>query len=158
MSLASLKDALGAFATGVTVITVHDAERRPHGMTANAFCSVSVDPALLLVCVSRAAQTRELIASSGRFGVNVLAEPLEHISRHCARPGADKILEPDWLEDGAPESAPRVKDAAAYFDCETAERHEAGTHSVFIGRIVAAAARPDAPLLYYRGAYRRLAS
>jgi flavin reductase (DIM6/NTAB) family NADH-FMN oxidoreductase RutF len=158
MSLAGLKEALGAFATGVTVITVHDAEQRPHGMTANAFCSVSVDPALLLVCVNRSAQTHQLIAESGRFAVNVLAEPLEHISRYCARPGADKILEPDWLVDEAPGRGPHVKDAAAYFDCEAAARHEAGTHSIFVGRVVAVAARPHAPLLYYRGTYRRIAS
>jgi flavin reductase (DIM6/NTAB) family NADH-FMN oxidoreductase RutF len=154
----TLKEALAAFPTGVTVITVRDAEGRPHGMTANAFCSVSIDPPLLLVCVNRSAHTHALIADGGRFAVNVLAEPLEHISRHCARPGADKLLDPDWLVDEAPERGPHLDDAAAYFDCELAERYEAGTHSIFVGRVAGFAARPNAPLVYYRGAYRRLAS
>jgi flavin reductase (DIM6/NTAB) family NADH-FMN oxidoreductase RutF len=158
MSTDILKQALGAFPTGVTVITVHDAAGRPHGMTANAFCSVSVDPPLLLVCVNRSAQTHGLILERRRFGVNILAEPHEHISRHCARPGSDKLLQPEWLLEEEEGSAPHLREAAAYFDCEIAHQQEAGTHSIFIGRVQLATARPHDPLLYYRGAYRRLAS
>lgn len=158
MAVDVLKEALGAFPTGVTVITVRDRAGRPHGMTANAFCSVSVDPPLLLVCINRAAQTHELIVECGRFGVNVLAEPHEPISRHCARPGADKLLQPEWLVDDGHHGAPHLREAGGYFDCEVADRHEAGTHSIFIGRVLLAATGPHAPLLYYRGAYRRFAS
>jgi flavin reductase (DIM6/NTAB) family NADH-FMN oxidoreductase RutF len=153
----SLKEALGAFPTGVTVITVRDPEGRPHGMTANAFSSVSIDPPLILICVNQSSHTHGLISESGRFGVNILSEPAEPISRHCARPGADKVLQRDWLvEDDT--CAPHLLDAAGYLDCEVAERYEAGTHTIFIGRVLDVVARPHAPLLYYRGRYHKLAS
>jgi flavin reductase (DIM6/NTAB) family NADH-FMN oxidoreductase RutF len=153
----ALKDALAAFPTGVTVITVRDANETPCGMTANAFCAVSLEPSLILVCVNRSAHTHEMIARRGSFGVNILSDLTEEISRHCARAGSDKVLRDDWLLDVSG-GTPHLKDAAAYLDCIVEAAHEAGTHSIIFGRVVEVVSRSHAPLVYHRGSYKRVAS
>src|SRR5713226_3521550 len=87
VSPAEFRQALGCFATGVTVITV-DHEGEVHGMTANAFSSVSLDPLLVLVCVDRRARTHAHLQTRKRFGVNVLCETQRRISEYYARPSA----------------------------------------------------------------------
>ena len=151
------REALAAFPTGVTVITVRDESGRPCGMTANAFCAVSLDPPLILVCVNRSASTHDRIVRDGRFGVNILSEITEEISQHCARPGTDKRLRDEWLV--APDDrAPQLKDAATYLDCHVESMHAAGTHSIVVGAVVEVVSCLHEPLLYYRGAYRRVPS
>jgi flavin reductase (DIM6/NTAB) family NADH-FMN oxidoreductase RutF len=153
LKIGLLKEALAAFPTGVTVITAADADDTPLGMTANAFCAVSVDPAFVLVCVNQSTRTHETLVQRQRFGVNILSEAGEHISNHCARPGSDKRLEVGWLVEEA--GSPHLKDASAFLDCAIESCHTVGTHSVIIGRVLRVVSRTRDPLIYYRGAYRR---
>lgn len=149
------REALAAFPTGVTVITVRDEHGRPCGMTANAFCAVSLEPPLVLVCVNRSASTHDRIVREGSFGVNILSETSEEISRHCARPGSDKHLRDEWLVERNVRT-PHLKDAAAYLHCCVESAHPAGTHSIIVGAVIEVVSRLHEPLLYYRGGYRRM--
>lgn len=154
------KAALGSLAASVTVITLRDGEGRPLGMTATAFSSVSLEPLLILVCVNRSTRTYEQITTSGRFGVNVLGSVARDISDRCARPGADKALEPDWLAEWDDWHSPALAGALAFLDCAVERNVHAGTHAVLIGRVhgigVSNAGAQHEPLLHFRGAYRQL--
>jgi flavin reductase (DIM6/NTAB) family NADH-FMN oxidoreductase RutF len=149
----SFRSLFSNFATGVTVITTND-RGRLHGMTANAVCSVSLEPMLVLVCVDlRAACHSEVIAAGG-FGINILAADQRHVSDLFAR------AEP--AEEGRLRGAgyrlvndrPILEDVLAWLACRLVERHRGGDHDIFIGEIVEGAIERDAdPLLFFRGAY-----
>jgi flavin reductase (DIM6/NTAB) family NADH-FMN oxidoreductase RutF len=152
---ADFRNALGAFATGVTVITTQGVEH-PFGMTANAFSSVSLDPPLILICVISGTHGAEAIERNGVFAVNILGDDHEPISRYFSakdRPrGPDAFSEiPHFL--GATGS-PILEGAAGYLDCRLHAAHEAGDHLVFIGEVVALGHNPEAkPLLFHGGRY-----
>lgn len=149
--------AMASFATGVNVITVSDEDGQPHGMTATAFCSVSVDPPLLLVCVNRDTRTHDRIVSTGRFGVGMLSGGSTEISDHCARPGADKRLPAAWLAEGSGARTPVLASALAHADCSVHEHQDVGTHTVFIGRVEHLYFGSETePLLFFQGSYHRL--
>lgn len=156
------KAALGSLASSVNVITMWDSQRKPLGMTATAFASVSVDPLLVLVCINRSTRTYEHIAETQRFGVNVLGSVAREISDYCSRPGGDKYLNPDWLSHSADWSSPALSGALAFLDCAIDQDIEAGTHAVLIGAVegigINAAAQEHEPLLHFRGTYRQLQS
>lgn len=156
----AFKQALGAFASGVTVITVWDPEGQPCGMTANAFSSVSLEPRQVLVCLKRTARTHHDLRMRGRFGVNILDSEAQAIAAHCAVPGGDKRLPPRWLDTIVPSSQPPVlSDALAYLDCSVTSQVRAGTHAIVIGRVEAIGLTEtgdSAPLVYFRGRYREL--
>jgi flavin reductase (DIM6/NTAB) family NADH-FMN oxidoreductase RutF len=159
---AGFKAALGSFAASVNVITLWDADGRPLGMTATAFSSVSADPLLILVCVNRSTRTYDRIAETGRFGVNILGSPAREISDHCARPGADKALRPEWLAEQPGWHSPALAGALAFLDCEIDQNIHAGTHAVLIGSVggigLSSALPHHEPLLHFRGSYRQLQS
>jgi flavin reductase (DIM6/NTAB) family NADH-FMN oxidoreductase RutF len=147
----------GHFATGVTVITTaHDGWL--HGMTANAVTSVSLNPLLLLVCVDKTANMHEQIAKAGRFGVNILTDEQEDISRTFA---ATTEPEQGALQGVAyrmgDHGSPILDDVLAYLDCEVVDRCEGGDHTIYIGSVVGGdLVEEGAPLLFFRGGYRRL--
>jgi flavin reductase (DIM6/NTAB) family NADH-FMN oxidoreductase RutF len=151
---------VGMFATGVTVVTTN-VDDVVHGMTANAFAAVSLDPLLVLICVDRAAGMHGLLPSAAGFAVTILAAEQEHLSSWFAsgeRPGGeDQFGDVAW--DPAPVTgSPVLCDGVAFVDCRVTERHEGGDHSIFLGEVVdLGVLRPDAdPLLFYDGRYRRL--
>ncbi len=151
---------VGMFATGVTVVTTN-VDGVLHGMTANAFASLSLDPLLVLVCVDKDASMHGLLPEAKGFAVTILAAEQEELSSWFAsadRPrGVDQFAAVAW--DPAPVTrAPVLCDGVAYVDCHVRERHEGGDHSIFIGDVLdLGVLRPDAdPLLYYGGRYRRL--
>jgi flavin reductase (DIM6/NTAB) family NADH-FMN oxidoreductase RutF len=154
------KAALGSLAASVNVITLWDGDGVPRGMTATAFSSVSVDPLLILVCVNRSTRTYEQIKHMRRFGVNVLGSVAREISDHCARPGADKGLRPEWLAPAGSWRSPALAGALAFLDCVVDQDIRAGTHAVLIGAVrgigLSTAAAHHEPLLHFRGAYRQL--
>jgi flavin reductase (DIM6/NTAB) family NADH-FMN oxidoreductase RutF len=154
---AGFRSALGRFASSVNVISVRDEEGTALGMTATAFSSVSDDPLLILICVNRATRTYGHIARSGRFGVNILGAAARPISDHCARPGSDKGLRPEWLVPDNSWHSPALRDALAFLDCEVEHDTSAGTHTILVGRVtgVGLAAHGD-PLLYFGGRYKHL--
>jgi flavin reductase (DIM6/NTAB) family NADH-FMN oxidoreductase RutF len=145
---------LGHFTTGVTVVTTCDADGRPTGLTASSFCSVSLDPPLVLVCVDHKSQSYPALRERGCFAINILHAEQEAISRRFASTRLDKF-------DGVPHTVsdlgvPLVQGAIAHLECTTVSMHVEGDHTIFVGRVERAQAPSGEPLLYYRGRYERL--
>lgn len=157
---ASFKAALGSVAASVNVITMWNIEGHPLGMTATAFASVSADPLLVLVCINRATRTYDHVATSRRFGVNILGSAAHEISDYCGRPGGDKVIDSDWLADTGTWHSPALSGAVAFLDCRVDQEVQAGTHAVIIGAVEGIGLRSLAqhiePLLHFRGRYRQL--
>lgn len=147
-----LRRAFGAFATGVTVVTVGGANL--HGMTANSFTSVSLDPPLLLVCVDREAVMHDSLIATRTFGVSVLAADQEEVARHFAnrwRPlGAAQFDAVDWAP-GRFTGAPLIKGALASFECGLWRAYDGGDHTIFVGSLLSVDQRQvgDAVLFHY---------
>jgi flavin reductase (DIM6/NTAB) family NADH-FMN oxidoreductase RutF len=153
MDARSYRDAIAHFATGVTVVTTV-ARGRVAGMTASAVASVSLEPILLLVCISNRLPTHEAIEESGRFAVNVLGEGQGALARRFATPSADKfsgvLLEAEF-------DLPVLTGSVAYFICDVRERFPGGDHSIFIGDVKDCAAIPGRkPLLYFRSGFGKI--
>lgn len=147
------RQAIAHFATGVTVITTV-ADGRPAGMTASAVCSVSLDPVLLLVCISNRLPTHQALENSRRFAVNVLAEGHEHLARRFATPAPDKFAGVDLQAD---QELPVLSEAMAYFLCDVHERLPGGDHSIYIGRVTDCAFVPGRkPLLYFKSEFGKI--
>ncbi|MFZ0278370.1 MAG: flavin reductase family protein [Candidatus Sulfotelmatobacter sp.] len=152
------RKAMGCFATGVTILTL-DLEGEVHGMTANAFASVSLDPPLVLVCVDRSARTHAHLHAKKRFGVNVLAENHRVISEYYARPV--HVHEHAEEEAGArfdrtAQGTPILHGALAYLECRLQSAQEAGDHTIFIAEVEDVVVRAGDPLLFFRGKYRKI--
>ncbi len=143
---------LGRFATGVTVVTVRLGDR-VHGMTANAFLSVSLDPPLVLVSVDRRARMHGLLREAGRYGVSVLAEDQRALADHFA----GRVQE--GLEISFEERAgvPLLEGALAHVVARVVEAHPAGDHTLFLGEVEHLHHREGLPLLFYAGRYGRMA-
>ncbi|WP_213451356.1 flavin reductase family protein [Rhizomonospora bruguierae] len=153
-----LRRTLGLFATGVTVVTVAGTE--PHGMTANSFTAVSLDPPLILVCVRRDTVMHDRLLSADAFGISVLAAHQEAVARHFAnprRPLGHRQFDPvDWFPGGFG-GAPLLADAAALLECELWRTYDGGDHSIVVGRLVRFDREPDAEvLLFLNGRFRQL--
>jgi flavin reductase (DIM6/NTAB) family NADH-FMN oxidoreductase RutF len=151
---ASFRRALGQFASGVTVVTTRDAAGQTLGLTVSAFCSVSLHPPLVLVCIDHRSETNAGMRESGQFAVNVLAEGQEDVSRRFAVPGKAK-LDGFALAEGR-HGLPLIPGALAHVECRVRSFHDEGDHAVWVGEVRALAAHPGRPLLYHAGDYRRL--
>ena len=147
----ALRNAFGSFLTGVTVVTAHDAEDRPIGFTANSFTSVSLDPALLLVCLAKRSTNFATLTGAKGFAVNILAEDQEAVSNTFARPSQDRFATVGWRK--GPHGAPVLDGAAAWFDCGMHEIVDAGDHAILVGAIKAFEDAGTNGLGYARGAY-----
>jgi flavin reductase (DIM6/NTAB) family NADH-FMN oxidoreductase RutF len=157
MDAARFRQIFGHFATGVTVVTTAH-EGWLHGMTANAVASLSLNPLLLLVCVDKTANMHSQIAKAGRFAVNILTDDQEDISRTFA---ATTEPEQGGLQSVAyrlgDHGSPIIDDALAFLECEVVDRAEGGDHTIYIASVVGGDLLEEgAPLLFYRGGYRRL--
>jgi flavin reductase (DIM6/NTAB) family NADH-FMN oxidoreductase RutF len=151
----TFRSVLGRFASGITVLTALDRERRDVGMTVSAFCSVSLRPPLVLACVDHAASMFEALNAAERFGVNMLSSDQEALSRRFA--SADSVHRFDGIAFTRGESGVvLLDDALAHVECKIVDRHPAGDHTLFIGEVESATARDGRPLLYYRGGYAQL--
>lgn len=154
----SYRSIIGQFATGVTVVTTA-VDGMLHGITANALTSVSLDPLLLLVCVDKEAHGHQQITKGGRFGLNILSDEQEDISNLFATKAPP---EQGQLRGGVPyrlgpHGTPLLEDCLAYVECDIAESHEGGDHTIFIGQVLSAETLRDVPpLLFFQGRYRRL--
>lgn len=152
------RKAMGGFATGVTIITL-DLDGEVHGMTANAFASVSLDPLLVLVCVDHRTKTHAHLHSKKRFGINVLGEDQRAISEYYARPA--RTHEHAEEEAGARfertrHGTPMLQGALAYLECRLHSAEEAGDHTIFIAEVEDVVVREGDPLLFFRGKYRKV--
>ena len=147
----ALRDAFGAFTTGVTVVTTVDDDGEPSGFTANSFTSVSLDPPLVLVCIDRLASRYDTFSASTRFAVNVLSESQRELSKTFAMPSENRFAGVRWSK--GPNGSPVLEDVAAWFDCSMHKTIDAGDHLVLIGRIEAFHDAGANGLGYARGAY-----
>ena len=152
-----LRQTLGTFATGVTVVTVGGGQ--PRGMTANSFTAVSLEPPLVLFCVERNAIMHDALLHAGTFGISVLSAGQEEVARYFAsrRPlGADQFRSTD-VRVGTRCGAPLIEGAAAQFECELWRTYDGGDHTIFVGRLLelAGTAAEDV-LIFLRGRFGRL--
>ena len=154
LDAAAFRRALGQFATGVTVVTTRDAAGHPLGLTVSAFCSVSLHPPLVLVCIDHRSEANAAMRESGLFAVNVLAEGQEEVSRRFAAPGRAKLQGFELAE--GKHGLPLVPGALAHLECRITARHDEGDHTILVAEVEMGAARDERPLLYYRGGYAQL--
>lgn len=151
----TLRDALGCFATGVTVLTTRTEDGTPVGLTANSFTSVSLDPPLLLVCLANSATSMPAFLSSEHFSVNVLHMGQQPVSGRFASKGEDRFAQTDWEEWDS--GVPIIRHSLASFECRRHAVHEGGDHQILVGEVQRVRFEPRRdPLLYFRGKYRRL--
>lgn len=151
----TLRDALGCFATGVTVVTCFDSEGQPFGITANSFTSVSLEPPLLLVNVHKQAACAPALTAASHFAVNVLQTGQQPASIRFSTRDQDRFGPNDWS--AGEFGAPVLSDSLSVFECEGHAVHDGGDHHILIGHVLKASFDPRLdPLLYFRGSYRRL--
>ena len=153
--LRTLRDALGCFVTGVTIVTCVDDGGQPVGLTANSFTSLSLDPPLLLVCVARASASADALAATDHFAVNVLQAEQQPASITFSTRVEDRFGCTEWTfgEHGVPV----LLDSLSVFECSRYAIHDGGDHFILVGEVVKATFEPGLdPLLYFRGRYRRL--
>jgi flavin reductase (DIM6/NTAB) family NADH-FMN oxidoreductase RutF len=141
---------MGRFATGVTIITGVDGDR-VHGMTANGFMSVSLDPPLVLISIGCHSHMHSVLTDTDRYGVSVLAEHQDDISAHFAGRPLDQLPDFVWSDD-----VPFVAGALGHIGSEIVDRHPAGDHTLFIGRVLHLADFTGRPLLFHGGRYDQL--
>ena len=148
---AEYRQLLGRFATGVTVITTLDGRRQPAGMTASALSAASLEPPLLLVCVSRTTDFQDVLRAADRFAVNVLASDQDELSRRFATDGIERFAGVRYT--AGPAGVPLLEGVTAHIFCERGAIQEAGDHSLFLGRVIGGQVFDRAPLLHYGGHY-----
>jgi flavin reductase (DIM6/NTAB) family NADH-FMN oxidoreductase RutF len=153
---ALLRDVMSQFATGVTVLTVGGGYT--HGMTANAFSSVSLDPPLVLGCVVRTARIHDAILNSGHFGVSVLGAEQESVARYFAdkkRPfGLGEFDSVDHFV-GEHTGVPLITGSLAWLECELTDVYDGGDHSIFVGTVLDAGSRSGPALLFFDGGFQQ---
>ncbi len=157
VSAAELRRALGHLPTGVTVVTSLRADGAPVGTTVSAVCSVSAEPALLLVCLARSSETLQAVLEHRQFAVNVLADGQHVLSNNFARGGADASW--DGVDHGPLHTGlPRLTGTLAAFDCVVHDVFDGGDHLIVVGRVRHVSIEEDGepPLLHFRGRYVRL--
>jgi flavin reductase (DIM6/NTAB) family NADH-FMN oxidoreductase RutF len=146
-----LRDVLGHFASGVTVVTAATADG-PIGFTCQSFSSLSLDPPLVVFAPARTSRTWPRLREIGRFCVNVLAEDQPHLSARFARSGTDKFAGVGWRP--SPLGAPVLDGVVAWIDCRLWAEYDGGDHTVVAARVLDLGADPGRrPLLFHRGAY-----
>ena len=143
------RNALGTFTTGVTVVTV-PTPAGPIGMTVNSFASVSLDPPLVLWSPAKSSSRHGLFTAARHFAVHILGLEQDALSTRFTRGGLG-FEGLDWQEND--EGAPVIAGTLARFECETASLHDAGDHTIMLGRVLRAAHREGDPLCFSRGAF-----
>jgi flavin reductase (DIM6/NTAB) family NADH-FMN oxidoreductase RutF len=157
LNSSDFRKAMGSFATGVTIITV-DLDGQVHGMTANAFASVSLAPPLVLVCVDHAARTHAHLHARKRFGINILADDQQAVSQFYAQTVEQQVgKEPPASFDRTAHGTPVLHGALTYLECRLQWAHDAGDHTIFIAEVEELVVRSGSPLLFFRGQYRQIA-
>ena len=152
---ALFRSVLGRFASGITVVTTLDAEHRDVGMTVSAFCSVSLKPPLVQICVDHESSLYAALLASTRSGVSILAAEQEALSRRFATAESTRRFDGIGYRRGE-SGVILLDDALAHLECRIVASHEVGDHTMFVGEVESASARSARPLLYYRGGYAQL--
>lgn len=154
VSSEEFRSALSRFASGVSVVTTKDAAGKLHGITVSAFCSVSLRPPLVLICIENVAGSHYAFIESGVFAVNILAEDQALLSEHFALIHEEKFAGIDF-EIGTL-GIPLLCGCLATLECRIRNTADGGDHTIFIGEVESAFVTDKRPLVYYRGDYRTL--
>jgi flavin reductase (DIM6/NTAB) family NADH-FMN oxidoreductase RutF len=153
----TFRSVLGRFASGVTIVTARDGKGQDHGMTVSAFCSLSLEPPLVLLCVDRAATMYGLMRSHPHIGISILSSSQEAYSRRFADPTSERSERFDGIAYARGSNGAVLLDGAlAHLECLAIEHHDAGDHTIIIAEIERAEALDGRPLLYFRGGYAQL--
>ncbi len=145
---------MGRFASGVTVVTSIDADGNDEGMTVSAFCSLSLDPPMVLFCVDRTASMFDSLATAPGFIVNILSDGQEPLARRFSGPDPNRFDGIGYTH--GPSGPVILDDILGYLECKRVAAYDGGDHSIYVGEVEAAEARDGRPLLYYRGGYAQL--
>lgn len=145
---------LGRFPTGVTVVTAAGPGGQDQGMTVSAFCSLSLDPPFVLICIDHSASMYESLRGASHFVVNILCEDQEALARRFSGTDPNRF---DGIGYGRGQTGLVVlDDVLGCIECRVTARYEGGDHDVFFGEVEFASASDGKPLLYYRGGYAQL--
>jgi flavin reductase (DIM6/NTAB) family NADH-FMN oxidoreductase RutF len=150
----TFRAALGRFASGVTVVTARDDDGADCGMTVSAFCSVSLNPPLVLVCIDHGATMHDLLRKAPHFVINMLASGQEAIARRFADRDAKRFAGIGYTR--GRRACAIIDDVLAVLECRRVSHHDSGDHTIVIGEVEHAEMREAKPLLYYRGGFAQL--
>ena len=148
------RSALSQFASGVTVVTTRDANGKRHGITVSSFCSVSLQPPMVLICIEKTTGSHYAFGESGAFVVNILAASQSDVSEHFASRLDEKFgdVEHTLNEDGVPE----LTDAIATLRCSLRHSLDGGDHSIFVGLVESVSVAGGKPLIYFDHDYHQI--
>ncbi|MFL6469128.1 MAG: flavin reductase family protein, partial [Pyrinomonadaceae bacterium] len=135
-------------------VTTDDNAGRIHGITVSAFCSVSLDPPLVLICIEKATVSHYAFAESSRFTVSVLNDTQAHLSEQFAEDRINKFENVDTVPSA--NGLPAIANASAVLDCQIRFAHDGGDHTIFVGEVESVSVSEHGPLVYFRGNYRKL--
>ena len=155
VSSADFRSALSRFASGVTVVTTKDAAEKLHGITVSAFCSVSLAPPLVLICIEKTTGSHHAFEESGRFTVKILSSVEAQVSEHFASLLDDKFAGVDFAVDE--HGVPMLNGSIATLQCSLFKSLDGGDHSIFLGEVEHVIVRDAEPLIYFKGTYRSVA-
>ena len=147
------RNALGTYATGVTIITAAGTDGKPYGLTCNSFASVSLNPPLVLWSLVLYSSSLSAFQNAGHFAVNVLGASQQALANKFAKSSDDKFVGVEWTPGVG--NAPLLKDSVANFQCRAVNRYYGGDHVIFLGAVEAYAYNRNEPLLFARGGYGR---
>ena len=154
MDAAAFRSVMGAFPTGIVIVTTLDGSGAPKGLTTQSFISVSTDPPLLLVSLDKASRTLRAVLGSGAFVVTFLAADRGDLATRFASKDDDKFTGVAWRPAAAARGAPILEaDSVGYAECVLSRAIDAGDHSLLLASVEAGAVLPGAPLMYYRRTY-----
>ncbi len=147
----ALRHAFGSFVSGITVVTCAEAGQQPVGVTVSSFCSLSLDPPMVLWCLARDARSTSAFLKADSFAVHVLAHNQWNLAEKFATRGGDKFSLVDWSmsDDGVP----LIENCASRFECQRADAFEGGDHLIVTGEIRHLMVTELAPLAYHKGRY-----
>ncbi|MBX4171479.1 flavin reductase family protein [Rhodococcus pyridinivorans] len=149
------RSAMASFPSGVTIVTTTDADGRWWGFTASSFCSVSMDPPLVLVCLADTAECHPVFTAAQRWMIHVIHPDHAELATRFATRGADKFTHAGFVPDER--GLPVLTDACVTLDCTASARHAGGDHTILVGRVEHTSVREAEPAIYFQRAFRMLA-
>ena len=148
------RKAMSKFATGITLVTTLDHEGKAHGMTANSFTSVSLEPPLVLVCIAHNTNTYSYVEERGAFGINVLSGQHEHLATNFSKHPSDRRGDVDANYHLSASGVPVCQGALAFFGCRVVDSYRYGDHTIYIGQVEELETGPSqAPLVFFESKY-----
>jgi flavin reductase (DIM6/NTAB) family NADH-FMN oxidoreductase RutF len=147
------RNALGTYATGVTIITAAGTDGKPYGLTCNSFASVSLNPPLVLWSLGMFSQGLSTFQNASHFAVNVLGASQQALAKKFATSSEDKFAGVEWTSGLG--NAPLLAGSVANFQCRAVDRYYGGDHVIFLGAVEAYAYDRQEPLLFAHGGYGR---